>query len=66
MQKKQLGWYLIFGGLIIFVLKFITVILSFIGGNPILGLALIAILSGVVMLALGNEWCVILFFQMNI
>ncbi len=61
MQKKQLGWYLIFGGLIIFVLKFITVILSFIGGNPILGLALIAILSGVVMLALGNEWCVKLF-----
>lgn len=55
MQKKQLGWYLIFGGLIIFVLKFITVILSFIGGNPILGLALIAILSGVVMVALGNE-----------
>ena len=63
MQKKQLGWYLIFGGLIIFVLKFITVILSFIGGNPILGLALIAILSGVVMLALGSEWCVILFFK---
>ena len=63
MKKKQLGWYLIFGGLIIFVLKFITVILSFIGGNPILGLALIAILSGVVMVALGNEWCVILFFK---
>ena len=40
MQKKQIGWYLIFGGLIIFVLKFITVILSFIGGNPILGLTL--------------------------
>ena len=32
------------------------VILSFIGGNPILGVALIAILSGIVMLAMGLEW----------
>ena len=56
MQKKQIGWYLIFGGLVIFILKFITVILSFIGGNPILGLALIAILSGIVMLAMGLDW----------
>ena len=44
MKKKQIGWYLIFGGLAIFILKFITVILSFIGGNPILGLALIALI----------------------
>ena len=55
MKKKQLGWYLIFGGLAIFILKFITVILSFIGGNPILGLALIAILSGVAMLAMNLD-----------
>ena len=58
MKKKQLGWYLIFGGLLIFTLKFITVILSFIGSNPILGLALIAIIGGVFMLALGfNKLC---------
>ncbi len=55
MKKKQIGWYLIFGGLAIFILKFITVILSFIGGNPILGLALIAILSGVAMLAMNLD-----------
>ena len=55
MKKKQIGWYLIFGGLAIFILKFITVILSFIGGNPILGLALIAILSGVAMLAMNID-----------
>ena len=55
MKKKQIGWYLIFGGVAIFILKFITVILSFIGGNPILGLALIAILSGVAMLAMNLD-----------
>ena len=55
MKKKHIGWYLIFGGLAIFILKFITVILSFIGGNPILGLALIAILSGVAMLAMNLD-----------
>jgi len=55
MQKKQIGWYLIFGGLVIFILKFITVILSFIGGNPILGLALISILGGVFTLAMDSE-----------
>ena len=55
MKKKQTGWYLIFGGLLIFILKFITVILSFIGTNPILGLALIAIVAGVIMLFITSE-----------
>ena len=55
MKKKQTGWYLIFGGLLIFILKFITVILSFIGTNPILGLALIAIVGGVIMLFISSE-----------
>ena len=55
MKKKQTGWYLIFGGLLIFILKFITVILSFIGTNPILGLALIAIVGGVIMLFIASE-----------
>ncbi len=55
MKKKQIGWYLIFGGLAIFTLKFITVILSFIGSNPILGLALIAIFSGVIILTMNLD-----------
>ena len=55
MKKKQTGWYLIFGGLLIFILKFITVILSFIGTNPILGLALIAIVGGVIMLFITSD-----------
>ena len=55
MKKKQTGWYLIFGRLLIFTLKFITVILSFIGTNPILGLALISIVGGVIMLFITSE-----------
>ena len=46
MQTKQLGWNLIFGGLIIFIIKFIGAIFSFIAGHPILGLAFIAIVAG--------------------
>ena len=51
MEKKQLAWYLIFGGLAIFLLKFIKTILTFMTGNPFLGLAMIIISIGLVILA---------------
>ncbi len=47
MEKKQLAWYFIFGGLAIFLLEFITSILSFISSHPLLGLASIAIGAGI-------------------
>ncbi len=46
MQKRQLAWYLIFGGLAIILLSFVTTILSFIGNHPLIGLALVAIAGG--------------------
>jgi hypothetical protein len=55
MQKKQLAWYLIFGGLAIYLLSFVTTILSFIGNHPLLGLALIAIGAGVFLLAFESQ-----------
>jgi len=55
MKKKQLAWYLIFGGLAIFLLSFVTTILSFIGNHPLLGLALIAIGAGVFLLAFESQ-----------
>tara|TARA_B100000700_G_C14610379_1_gene653297 strand:- start:245 stop:409 length:165 start_codon:yes stop_codon:yes gene_type:complete len=51
MEKKQIAWYLIFVGLAIFVLKFVRTILTFIYNNPLLGLAVILIGSGLFMLA---------------
>ena len=50
MQKRQLAWYLIFGGLTIVLLSFVTTILSFIGNHHLLGLALIAIGAGAFLL----------------
>ena len=55
MQKKQLAWYLIFGGLAICLLEFVTTILSFIGNHPLLGLACIAIAGGVFLLTFDTE-----------
>jgi len=55
MQKKQIAWYLIFGGLAIVLLSFVTTILAFIGNHPILGLALIAIAAGVFLLAVDSQ-----------
>ena len=55
MQKRQLAWYLIFGGLTIILLSFVTTILSFIGNHPLLGLALIAIGAGVFLLAFESQ-----------
>ncbi|MBT3179316.1 MAG: hypothetical protein HOB40_01665 [Candidatus Marinimicrobia bacterium] len=55
MQKRQLAWYLIFGGLAIILLSFVTTILAFIGSHPILGLALISIGSGIFLLAIESK-----------
>ena len=55
MQKRQLAWYLIFGGLAIILLSFVTTILSFIGNRPLLGLALIAIGAGAFLLVFESQ-----------
>jgi|TARA_B110000495_G_scaffold203963_1_gene231384 hypothetical protein len=55
MQKRQLAWYLIFGGLAIILLSFVTTILSFIGNHPLFGLALVAIAGGVFLLAFESK-----------
>ncbi|NQT96754.1 MAG: hypothetical protein HQ562_03340 [Candidatus Marinimicrobia bacterium] len=54
---KQTGIYLTVGGTILFIVVFIGKIISFIVGNPLLGLALLAILIGVIMIlsAIYNE-----------
>ena len=53
--KKQIAWYLIFGGLAIFLLEFISTILSFISNHPFLGVALISIGGGMFLLTY-DEW----------
>jgi MFS-type transporter involved in bile tolerance (Atg22 family) len=50
---KDAGLYLIIGGVAIFVLVFIGKIFSFIANNPILGLAFIAIIFGIILLLLN-------------
>ena len=55
MKNKQIAWYLIFGGLAIFLLEFVTTILSFIGSHPMLGDACFGILVGIFLLAYDNE-----------
>tara|TARA_Y100001970_G_scaffold292310_1_gene433058 strand:+ start:252 stop:428 length:177 start_codon:yes stop_codon:yes gene_type:complete len=55
MQRRQLAWYLIFGGLAIILLSFVTIILSFIGNHPLLGLAIIAIVAGGFMLVIESR-----------
>ena len=55
MQKRQLAWYLIFGGLTIVLLSFVTTILSFIGNHHLLGLALIAIGAGAFLLVFESQ-----------
>lgn len=54
---KQTGIYLTIGGAILFIVVFIGKIISFIVSNPLLGLALLAILAGLVMIliAIYNE-----------
>ena len=55
MQKRQMAWYLIFGGLAIFLLTFVGTILAFVGRHPLLGLALIAVISGIFLLAFESK-----------
>jgi undecaprenyl pyrophosphate phosphatase UppP len=51
MEKKQIAWYLIFGGIAIFILSFVTTILSFISSHPFLGFACILIGVGIFLLS---------------
>ena len=54
-EKKQLGWYLIFGGLVIVAIKFVTEILAYLSQHPILFIALIAIGAGIYMLMYDSK-----------
>ncbi len=55
MKNKQIAWYLIFAGLIIFLIEFVATILVFIGNHPLLGLACLIILVGIFLLAYDDE-----------
>ncbi len=50
---KDAGLYLIIGGAILFILVFISKIISFIVSNPILGLASVAIITGVILILIN-------------
>jgi len=50
MDKKQIAWYLIFGGSVIVLLTFISTILSFMGNHPWLSLSFFSIIIGVALL----------------
>ena len=52
MDKKQIAWYLIFGGSVIVLLTFISTIISFMGDHPWLSISVLSILIGVVLLVL--------------
>tara|TARA_B100000686_G_scaffold153558_1_gene161013 strand:- start:67744 stop:67917 length:174 start_codon:yes stop_codon:yes gene_type:complete len=54
-DKKQLGWYLIFGGLAIVAIKFVTEILSYLGQHPILFIAIISIGIGIYILMYDSK-----------
>jgi len=47
---KQTGIYLILGGALVFILVFIGKIMALLFNNPLLGLALMAVVSGVFIL----------------
>ena len=47
---KQTGIYLILGGAVVFILGFIGKIMALLFNNPLLGLALMAVVSGVFIL----------------
>ena len=47
---KQTGIYLILGGAVVFILVFIGKIMALVFNNPLLGLALMAVVIGVVIL----------------
>ena len=50
---KEIGTYLIIGGIALFILVFFGKIFSFIFENPLLGVAFIAIAVGIVLLLLS-------------
>ena len=50
---KEIGTYLVIAGIGIFVLVSIGKIISFIFENPLSGFALIAVISGVILMLLG-------------
>jgi lipoprotein signal peptidase len=50
---KDAGLYLIIAGVAVFVLVFIGKIFAFIAHNPILGLAALAIIGGIILLLLN-------------
>lgn len=50
---KEIGTYLIIGGIAVFILVFFGKIFSFIFENPLLGAAFIAIVAGVILLLLS-------------
>lgn len=50
---KDTGLYLIIAGVAVFVIVFIGKIISFIANNPLLGLATVAIIFGVILLLLN-------------
>ena len=47
---KQTGIYLILGGAVVFILVFIGKIMALLFNNPLLGLALMAVVTGVFIL----------------
>jgi len=47
---KQIGIYLILGGAVVFILVFIGKIMALVFNNPLLGLALMAVVIGVFIL----------------
>ena len=47
---KQTGIYLILGGAVVFILVFIGKIMALVFNNPLLGLALMAVVTGVFIL----------------
>jgi hypothetical protein len=50
---KEAGLYLIIAGVALFIIVFIGKIISFIANNPMLGLATLAILAGVLFVLLN-------------
>ncbi len=52
-MMKNIGLYLIIGGVVLFILVFLGKIITFIIQNKALGLALLAIIAGVIILLIS-------------
>ena len=46
---RKIAIYLIAGGIILLMLKFITIILKFLSSHPIIGLGIAVILTGIIL-----------------